>query len=71
MRVDIVIYEGDYLTRALLQERLSQAGCNVRFARSIDMNLDDPADLAIVSPGAPAMAPLQRDESKTDTEMTR
>jgi DNA-binding response OmpR family regulator len=48
-RLDIVIYEEDYLTRALLQEWLSQAGYRVRVGRGQDANLDRPADLVIVS----------------------
>ncbi len=47
--MDIVIYEEDYLTRALLQEWLSQAGYRVRFGRARDANLDRPADLVIVN----------------------
>jgi CheY-like chemotaxis protein len=37
--LDIVIYEEDYLTRALLQEWLSQAGYRVRVGRSHDADL--------------------------------
>jgi two-component system, chemotaxis family, chemotaxis protein CheY len=47
--LDIVIYEEDYLTRALLQEWLSQAGYRVRVGRPHDANLDRPADLLIVN----------------------
>jgi DNA-binding response OmpR family regulator len=38
-RLDIVIYEEDYLTRALLQEWLSQAGYRVRVGRAHDATL--------------------------------
>jgi len=47
--LDIVIYEEDYLTRALLQEWLSQAGYRVRVGRSHDADLDRPADLVILN----------------------
>jgi len=47
--LDIVIYEEDYLTRALLQEWLSQAGYRVRFGRPHDATLDRPANLVIVN----------------------
>ena len=48
-RLDIVIYEEDYLTRALLQEWLGQAGYRVRVGRAHDARLDHPADLVIVN----------------------
>jgi DNA-binding response OmpR family regulator len=48
-RLDIVIYEEDYLTRALLQEWLSQAGYRVRVGRLHDAEVDRPADLVIVN----------------------
>jgi DNA-binding response OmpR family regulator len=47
--LDIVIYEEDYLTRALLQEWLSREGYRVRVGRPHDAGLDGPADLVIVS----------------------
>jgi DNA-binding response OmpR family regulator len=47
--VDIVIYEEDYLTRALLQEWLSQAGYRVRVGQAHDADHDRPADLVIVN----------------------
>jgi DNA-binding response OmpR family regulator len=47
--LDIVLYEQDQLTRALLQEWLSQAGYSVRVGRPRDANLDRPADLVIVN----------------------
>jgi DNA-binding response OmpR family regulator len=48
-RLDIVIYEEDCLTRALLQEWLGQSGYRVRVGRPHDANLDRPADLVIVN----------------------
>jgi DNA-binding response OmpR family regulator len=49
--LDVVIYEEDYLTRALLREWLSQAGYRVRVGarRLRDAQLDREADLVIVS----------------------
>src|SRR5271163_1831183 len=58
-RLDIVIYEEDYLTRALLQEWLSHAGYNVRFGRAHDVNLDRPADLVIANVYMPKVAGAQ------------
>jgi DNA-binding response OmpR family regulator len=58
-RLDIVIYEEDYLTRALLQEWLSQAGYGVRVGRAHDVNLDRPADLVIVNVYMPKDAGAQ------------
>jgi DNA-binding response OmpR family regulator len=58
-RLDIVIYEEDYLTRALLQEWLSQAGYRVRVGRAHDANLDRPADLVIVNVYMPKDAGAQ------------
>jgi len=58
-RLDIVIYEEDYLTRALLQEWLSQAGYRVRVGRTHDANLDRPADLVIVNVYMPKDAGAQ------------
>ena len=57
--MDIVIYEEDYLTRALLQEWLSQAGYRVRVGRAYDANLDCPADLVIVNVYMPKDAGAQ------------
>src|ERR1700723_4742179 len=48
-RLDIVIYEEDYLTRALLQEWLSQAGYRVRVGRAHDADQDRPAGLVILN----------------------
>jgi DNA-binding NtrC family response regulator len=48
-RLDIVIYEEDYLTRDLLQEWLGEAGYRVRAGRPHNANLDRPADLVIVN----------------------
>jgi DNA-binding response OmpR family regulator len=45
----IVIYEEDYLTRALLREWLSEAGYRVRCGTPRDANRDYPSDLVIVS----------------------
>jgi DNA-binding response OmpR family regulator len=58
-RLDIVIYEEDYLTRALLQEWLSHAGYCVRFGRAHDVKLDSPADLVIVNVYMPKDAGAQ------------
>jgi DNA-binding NtrC family response regulator len=57
--VDIVIYEEDYLTRALLQEWLREAGYRVRVGRAHDPNLDHPAHLVIVSVYMPKLAGAQ------------
>jgi DNA-binding response OmpR family regulator len=48
-RLDIVIYEDDYLTRALLQEWLGQAGYRVRVGRPHSADLDRPADVVIAN----------------------
>jgi DNA-binding response OmpR family regulator len=58
-RVDIVIYEEDYLTRALLKEWLSEAGYHVRGGRAHDATLDRPADLVIVNVYMPKDAGAQ------------
>jgi DNA-binding response OmpR family regulator len=47
--LDIVIYEEDYLTRALLQEWLREAGYRVRVGAAGDASCCSPADLVIVS----------------------
>ncbi len=57
--MDIVIYEEDYLTRALLREWLSQAGYRVRIGRPHDARLDQPAHLIIVSVYMPKDAGAQ------------
>jgi DNA-binding response OmpR family regulator len=57
--LDIVIYEEDYLTRALLQEWLSQAGYGVRLGRAHDAKLDRPADLVIANVYMPKDAGAQ------------
>ena len=57
--MEIVIYEEDYLTRALLQEWLSQAGYRVRVGSAHDTNLDRPADLVIVNVYMPKHAGAQ------------
>ena len=58
-RLDIVIYEEDSLTRALLREWLSEAGYHVRVGRAHDANLDRPADLVIVNVYMPKNAGAQ------------
>jgi DNA-binding response OmpR family regulator len=58
-RLDILIYEEDYLTRALLREWLSQAGYRVRVGRPHDAKVDRPADLAIVNVYMPKDAGAQ------------
>jgi CheY-like chemotaxis protein len=45
---DIVIYEGDFLMRALLKEWLGDEGYRVRFGNSCP-STDAPCDLVIVS----------------------
>lgn len=57
--LDVVIYEEDYLTRALLQEWLSQAGYGVRLGRAHDAKLDRPADLVIANVYMPKDAGAQ------------
>jgi DNA-binding response OmpR family regulator len=57
--LDILIYEEDYLTRALLQEWLSQAGYRVRVGRPHDADLDRPADLVILNVYMPKQAGAQ------------
>jgi DNA-binding response OmpR family regulator len=57
--LDIVIYEEDYLTRALLREWLSQAGYRVRLGRPHDAKFDHPADLVIVNVYMPKDAGAQ------------
>ncbi len=47
--MDIVIYEEDHLTRALLQQWLGKAGYTVRVGMPCDDNLDQPADLVIAN----------------------
>jgi DNA-binding response OmpR family regulator len=58
-RLNIAIYEDDYLTRALLQEWLGEAGYRVRVGRPHDANLDRPADLVIVNVYMPKHAGAQ------------
>jgi DNA-binding response OmpR family regulator len=57
--LDIVIYEGDDLTRALLQEWLRHAGYLVRLGTRRDADLDWPADLVIASLYMPKYAGAQ------------
>jgi CheY-like chemotaxis protein len=57
--LDIVIYEEDSLTRALLQEWLGQEGYRVRAGRPHDPTLDCPADLVIVNVYMPKHAGAQ------------
>jgi DNA-binding response OmpR family regulator len=57
--LDIVIYEGDYLMRTLLQEWLSEAGYRVRLGALRDVRRGCPADLVIVSVYMPKQAGLQ------------
>jgi DNA-binding response OmpR family regulator len=59
MPLDIVIYEEDNLTRALLHEWLSQARYRVHVGRSHDPTLDRPADLLIVNVYMPKHAGAQ------------
>jgi len=53
---DIVVYEEDRLTRALLQEWLGEAGFRVRFGNSRCAARDAPCDLVIVSVYMPKQA---------------
>jgi DNA-binding response OmpR family regulator len=57
--LDIVIYEDDYLTRALLQEWLGQAGYRVLVVRAHNANLDRPADVVIANVYMPKDAGAQ------------
>ncbi|MGO9717707.1 MAG: response regulator [Steroidobacteraceae bacterium] len=57
--MDIIIYEEDNLTRALLQEWLSQARYRVHVGRSNDPPPDRPADLVIVNVYMPKHAGAQ------------
>ena len=56
---NIVIYEEDDLTRALLREWLSQAGYCVHLGCLCDANRGDPTDLVIVSVYMPKHAGAQ------------
>jgi DNA-binding response OmpR family regulator len=58
-RLDIVIYEEDSLTRALLQEWLSEAGYRVRVGRLHDPNLELAADLVIANVYMPKQSGAQ------------
>jgi DNA-binding NtrC family response regulator len=53
---NIVIYEEDFLTRALLQEWLGEAGYGVRLGNSRGACRDAPCDLVIVSVYMPKQA---------------
>jgi DNA-binding response OmpR family regulator len=55
--VDILIYEEDHLTRALLQQWLGEAGYRVHIGTSCDA--DGPADLVIVNVYMPKHAGVQ------------
>ena len=58
--VDILIYEEDDLTRALLQQWLGEAGYRVRVgAAACDGQVEAPADLAIVNVYMPKHAGVQ------------
>jgi DNA-binding response OmpR family regulator len=46
---NILIYEEDLLTRALLEEWLTQAGYRVRIGNRCDPSADGPCDLVILS----------------------
>jgi DNA-binding NtrC family response regulator len=56
---DIVIYEEDFLTRALLQEWLGEAGYRIRLGDSRHASRDAPCDLVIVSVYMPKHAGAQ------------
>jgi DNA-binding NtrC family response regulator len=53
---DIVIYEEDFLTRALLQEWLGEAGYRIRVGDAHHASRDAPCDLVIVSVYMPKQA---------------
>jgi DNA-binding response OmpR family regulator len=57
--VDIVIYEEDSLTRALLQQWLGEAGYRVRIGMPRDTDPDRAADLVIVNVFMPKHAGAQ------------
>jgi DNA-binding NtrC family response regulator len=48
-RLDIVIYEEDFLTRTLLEEWLGEAGYRVRVGNRCNPGGDGPCDLVILS----------------------
>jgi DNA-binding response OmpR family regulator len=52
-RGNIVIYEEDRLTRALLEEWLTQAGYRVRIGNRREPGADKPCDLVIMSVSLP------------------
>ena len=56
--MDILIYEEDHLTRALLQQWLGEAGYRVHIGTSCDAD-DRPADLVIVNVYMPKHAGAQ------------
>jgi DNA-binding response OmpR family regulator len=51
--LDIVIYEDDYFTRALLQQWLAEAGYRVRLGTQCELELNGPIDLVIVNVSMP------------------
>jgi DNA-binding response OmpR family regulator len=53
---DIVVYEEDLLTRALLEEWLGDAGYRVRVGHRCDPGIDAPCDLVILSVYMPKQA---------------
>ena len=55
-RLDIVIYEEDYLTRALLREWLREAGYRVRFGKVHHAKINRQPDLVIVDVYMPKQA---------------
>jgi DNA-binding response OmpR family regulator len=57
--LDIVLYEEDSLTRALLKEWLGEAGYRVRVGRLQDPSLDHAADLVIANVYNPKQAGAQ------------
>jgi DNA-binding response OmpR family regulator len=57
--MDIVIYEEDDLTRALLRQWLAEAGYRVHIGTPCVRQVDCPADLAIVNVSMPKHAGAQ------------
>jgi DNA-binding NtrC family response regulator len=57
--VDIVIYEDDYFTRALLKQWLAEVGYRVRLGMQSDLESEGRADLVIVNVSMPKQGGAQ------------
>jgi DNA-binding NtrC family response regulator len=57
--MDIVIYEDDYFTSALLKQWLSEAGYRVRLGSRCEADPDAPTDLVIVNISMPKQGGVQ------------